>query len=132
MVDKELDNGIPVYLPGLQVVVVGVVAVEEYLPDLLILGDLLTEMCQRTIEENRDQLEMKGYKALFDLMKYIPKDAKLSEFAYDFGEREAGESKISAMIPIALLKQCDGWGRFLSSMLERKPFNTILKKVLHN
>ena len=91
-----------------------------------------TEMCQRTIDENRDQLEMKGYKALFDLMKYIPKDAKLSEFPYDFGEREAGESKISAVIPIALLKQCDGWGRFLSGMLEKKPFNTMLKKVLHN
>ena len=91
-----------------------------------------TEMCQTTIEQHRDELEMKGYKALFDLMKYVPKDIRISEFPYDFGEREAGESKISAVIPISLLKQCDGWGRFMSGILETKPFNSLLKKVLKN
>ena len=91
-----------------------------------------TEMCQQVIEEHRSELEMKGYKALFDLMKYVPRDINLTEYSYDFGEREAGESKISAIIPISLLKQCDGWGRFLSRILEMKPFNTVLKKVLKN
>jgi hypothetical protein len=91
-----------------------------------------TDMCQQVIEEHRSELEMKGYKALFDLMKYVPKDINLTEYPYDFGEREAGESKISAIIPISLLKQCDGWGRFLSRILEMKPFNTVLKKILKN
>ena len=91
-----------------------------------------TEMCQQVISENRDQLEMRGYKALFDLMKYVPKDISLTEYEYDFGEREAGESKISAIIPISLLKQCDGWGRFLSRILETKPFTAFLKMVLKN
>ena len=91
-----------------------------------------TEMCQQVITKNRDQLEMKGYKALFDLMKFVPKDVDLREYEYDFGEREEGESKISAVIPISLLKQCDGWGRFLSRILETRPFKALLKKVLKN
>ncbi len=89
-----------------------------------------TAMCQRVIEEHRDELEMRGYKALFDLMKYVPKDIDIRELPYDFGEREEGESKISAIIPISLLKQCDGWGRFLSRVLETKPFNALLRKIL--
>lgn len=89
-----------------------------------------TEMCQRVIRENSSNLEMKGYKALFDIMKYVPKDISIYEHKYDFGEREEGESKINAVIPISLLKQCDGWGVFLSKVLELKPFNSVLRKVL--
>lgn len=89
-------------------------------------------MCQQVIREHSADFEMRGYKALFDIMKYVPRDIKIYEHLYDFGEREEGESKISAIIPISLLKQCDGWGRFLSRILECGPSNKVLKKVLKN
>ena len=62
---------------------------------------------------------MKGFKALFDLMKYVPKDITIKEFEFEFGERQGGESKLSSGIIVSLLKQCDGWGMFCAKVLEK-------------
>lgn len=78
-----------------------------------------TEMFKETIEKYRDNFQMKGFKALFDLMKYVPKDIAIKEFEFEFGERQGGESKLSSGIIVSLLKQCDGWGMFCAKVLEK-------------
>ena len=71
-----------------------------------------TELIKGVIEEHGSEFQMKGFKALFDLMKYVPKDLRIEEYQFEFGERAGGESKLSGGIIVALLMQCDGWGRF--------------------
>lgn len=78
-----------------------------------------TEMCQKVIREHGSDFQMKGFKALFDLMKHVPKDIRLTEYEFEFGERAGGESKLSSGIIISLLRQCDGWGMFLANMLTK-------------
>lgn len=77
------------------------------------------EMAQKVIREHSGDFQMKGFKALFDLMKYVPKDISISEYEFEFGERAGGESKLSSGIIISLLRQCDGWGVFLANMLSK-------------
>lgn len=77
-----------------------------------------TELFKGTIAEYSDNFQMKGFKALFDLMKYVPKDIDLREYTFEFGERQGGESKLSSGIIVSLLKQCDGWGMFCAKVLE--------------
>ena len=77
------------------------------------------DLCRSVIREHRDDFQMRGFKALFDLMKYIPKDVRIEETVFEFGERQGGESKLSSGIIISLLKQCDGWGMFLAHSAEK-------------
>ena len=42
-----------------------------------------------------DKYELKGYKVLFDTLKYLPKETKISQVQYDFGLRSEGISKIN-------------------------------------
>ena len=37
---------------------------------------------------------LEGYKLLFDILKYLPADARIGQVMYDFGSRNAGSSKI--------------------------------------
>jgi len=41
------------------------------------------------------RFEEEGYKLLFDMLKALPKDAKIAEVPYVFGSRRGGSSKIS-------------------------------------
>ena len=41
-----------------------------------------------------DKFELSGYKILFDLLKYLPKETKVGYVCYDFQLRTEGESKI--------------------------------------
>ena len=41
-----------------------------------------------------DKLALKGYKLLFDILKILPRDAKIEQFGYVFRSREFGDSKI--------------------------------------
>lgn len=75
-----------------------------------------TELFQKVVKEFSSEFEMKGFKALFDLMKYVPDDIKISEEFFEFGERQGGESKISTNIVFSILRQCDGWGKFLADL----------------
>ena len=76
-----------------------------------------TELCKGVIREYGSEFQMKGFKALFDLMKYVPKDLRIEEYPFEFGERAGGESKLTGGIVIALLMQCDGWGRSIARIL---------------
>jgi dolichol-phosphate mannosyltransferase len=78
-----------------------------------------TEMCKTVIQEYGHEFQMKGFKALFDLMKYVPKDLRIDEYRFDFGERAGGESKLTGGIVVALLMQCDAWGRFCAHILNK-------------
>ena len=76
-------------------------------------------LCQKVIEQDSENFQMKGFKALFDLMKYVPEDIKLTEVKFKFGERQGGESKLSGGIIVSLLKQCDAWGTFLAKIASK-------------
>lgn len=41
-----------------------------------------------------DKLALKGYKLLFDILKILPREAKIEQFGYVFKSREFGDSKI--------------------------------------
>jgi dolichol-phosphate mannosyltransferase len=71
-----------------------------------------TEMFRDVIVKNGDRFEMKGFKALFDLLKFAPSDVRIGEVRYEFGERQSGESKISPKIIASALRQCGLVGRF--------------------
>jgi len=66
------------------------------------------------IEENGDRFEMKGFKVLFDLMRFAPSDIKVGEIEYNFGKRAGGESKVNPKIVYLTLHQCGIVGRFLA------------------
>lgn len=78
-----------------------------------------TELCKGVIDQYGSEFQMKGFKALFDLMKYIPRDLRIEEYPFEFGERAGGESKLTGGIVVALLMQCDGWGRFCASIARK-------------
>ncbi|OGC06943.1 hypothetical protein A2230_07850 [candidate division WOR-1 bacterium RIFOXYA2_FULL_36_21] len=46
------------------------------------------------IEKYYNRFELRGYKVLFDLLKFVSKEIKIMEVPYSFNERERGESKI--------------------------------------
>lgn len=67
-----------------------------------------TDVFVPVIEENFDQLEMKGWKVLLDLLKFGPKDLHITKVKYKFNKRAAGESHISPRVVISTFRQC-GW-----------------------
>lgn len=50
------------------------------------------------------KFQSSGYKALFDILKYIPKTAKVSYVYYDFNTRKEGESKLGKKQIISFIK----------------------------
>ncbi|MBI5225000.1 glycosyltransferase [Candidatus Micrarchaeota archaeon] len=53
-------------------------------------------LAKKLIGKNSGKFEMEGYKVLFDFLKLLPKNSKLSEVPYRFGERSGGSSKINS------------------------------------
>jgi len=53
-----------------------------------------TSLFKELIKKNKKKFQLRGYKVLFDFLKITPKDVKISEFSYNFGERKKGSSKI--------------------------------------
>jgi dolichol-phosphate mannosyltransferase len=78
-----------------------------------------SEMITRYLSENENELEPAGFKILFDILKFLPRDASLAEWEYDFGVREEGESKIGSGIIVSILRQCGTPGRALASVYRR-------------
>jgi dolichol-phosphate mannosyltransferase len=73
----------------------------------------------KTIGEHEQKFERKGFKALFDLLKYAPDGIKLDEIFFVFGERHGGESKIGSKIILSILRQCGRPGRFTARLLSK-------------
>lgn len=78
-----------------------------------------TDICRKIIEENRNGLDSKGFKALFDLLKYCPENTDIQEIEFEFGKRAAGESKLSSVTIVSVLKQCEPFGKILAGIAGR-------------
>ena len=85
-----------------------------------------TEMVSKCLQDNRKELEIIGFKVLFDIMKFIPSDARLEEITFNFAKREAGESKIGSGTIASILRQCGKPGRYMARKYDF--FNERLKK----
>jgi len=74
------------------------------------------DLCKGIIHENANEFEGKGFKALFDLLKFAPRDLKLGEVEFVFGEREGGKSKLSSKVALSILKQCGFPGKAVAAV----------------
>ncbi|MFA6888236.1 MAG: glycosyltransferase [Candidatus Woesearchaeota archaeon] len=54
-----------------------------------------TKLFKYVVARKYDKYELKGYKILFDTLKYLPSKTKISQVQYDFGLRSEGTSKIN-------------------------------------
>jgi len=75
-----------------------------------------TEMFKDVIKEHEPKFERKGFKALFDLLKFAPDDVNIGEIFFEFGERQGGESKIGSKIILSILRQCGRPGKFAAKV----------------
>ncbi len=77
-----------------------------------------TESSRRIISHHGDKFEKKGFKVLFDLLKYAPRDIRLEEVRYVFGERAGGASKLDSDIILSVMKQCGLAGKMLGTSIQ--------------
>lgn len=54
-----------------------------------------TQLFKDVIVKKYDRYELRGYKVLFDTLKYLPRGTKVYQLKYDFGLRAEGVSKIN-------------------------------------
>ena len=54
-----------------------------------------TKLFKDIVAKKYDKYELKGYKVLFDTLKYLPKNTPVAQVPYDFGLRSEGMSKIN-------------------------------------
>lgn len=57
-----------------------------------------TDFVKNIFRKHSHRMVLYGYKILFDILKVIPKDTKMSGFYYPFGLRTHGVSKFSAKV----------------------------------
>jgi len=77
-----------------------------------------TAIVSKCLQENYGDLEISGFKVLFDILKLLPIDAHLGEIEFTFGKREAGESKIGTGTIASILRQCGRPGRYSARKYE--------------
>jgi dolichol-phosphate mannosyltransferase len=77
-----------------------------------------TETSRKVISEYGDKFEKKGFKMLFDLLKHAPRDIRLGEVQFVFGERAGGESKLNSNIILSVMKQCGLAGKMLGTSIQ--------------
>jgi dolichol-phosphate mannosyltransferase len=75
-----------------------------------------TDVFVPVIKDNWDGLEMQGWKVLLDLLKFGPRDLKISSVHYIFNKREVGESHISNKVVYTTFHQCGCVGRALAKV----------------
>lgn len=73
-----------------------------------------TVMSQDILRTKGGRFERKGFKVLFDILKFMPKEATCAEVEYQFGDRHMGESKLSPIVISSILRQCGGGGKALA------------------
>jgi dolichol-phosphate mannosyltransferase len=73
-----------------------------------------SDLCQKVIEEKSSKFERAGFKALFDLLKFLPRDIKIAEVKFKFNSRRAGESKLSSRVILSIMRQCGVGGKILA------------------
>jgi len=76
-----------------------------------------TDVFADVVRTHGKEFEMRGFKILFDLLKYAPYDITVKESPYEFGERQGGESKIGSKIIFSVLRQCGILGKMAAAVL---------------
>jgi dolichol-phosphate mannosyltransferase len=93
-----------------------------------------TDICAKIAVEHAQDFERRGFKALFDLLKYLPRDTRIEEVRFHFDHRRGGESKLSSSIIFSILRQCGYGGKavaaaasfLLTNMVGRFLFSVLL------
>ncbi len=78
-----------------------------------------TELYQSVILAYGAEMDKKGFKALFDLLKFGPAEINIGEIAFVFGKREAGESKLNKTVILSVLRQCEPFGKLMARVAGR-------------
>jgi dolichol-phosphate mannosyltransferase len=65
-----------------------------------------TETAKNIISSKHHKFEHKGYKVLFDMLKYLPHNTTIDKVDYEFGTRSTGTSKLSMKIMFYYLRSC--------------------------
>ena len=74
-----------------------------------------TDLCQKIIMENGSRFERRGFKVLFDLLRFVPRSVRISEMKFKFDARQRGESKLNSTIVLSIIRQCGIPGRILAA-----------------
>lgn len=78
-----------------------------------------TELYQSVILAYGAEMDKRGFKALFDLLKFGPSEINIGEIAFVFGKREAGESKLNKTVILSVLRQCEPFGKLMARVAGR-------------
>jgi dolichol-phosphate mannosyltransferase len=73
-----------------------------------------SDLCQGVIKAKGNKFERAGFKGLFDLLKFMPRDIRIAEVEFKFNSRRAGESKLSSRIILSIMRQCGIGGKLLA------------------
>jgi dolichol-phosphate mannosyltransferase len=65
-----------------------------------------TDMCQEVVSKYGRKFERAGFKVLFDILKFLPRDTVVKELEFHFSSRRAGKSKLSSGVILSILRQC--------------------------
>jgi dolichol-phosphate mannosyltransferase len=106
-----------------------------------------TNLCQDLIAKNGHKFERAGFKVLFDLLKFLPRETSVHNVDFNFNARRSGESKLSSRVILSILRQCgtagktaaltvnflfiNALGRFLSALLLGLTFTFWVMGVLN-
>ena len=71
------------------------------------------------IENNWDDMELRGWKVLMDLMKFSDRKMDIRYCSYDFGSRAEGESHLNPKVPIMTFHQLWGFGKFTAKVIAK-------------
>jgi len=69
------------------------------------------DLCQDIVANHGRRFERMGFKVLFDLLKFLPRDAKVEEVSFTFNMRRSGASKLSSRVILSILRQCGMIGK---------------------
>jgi dolichol-phosphate mannosyltransferase len=73
-------------------------------------------VCQRIIQEHGGRFERQGFKALFDILKFAPKDIRIGEVVFTFDARRSGESKLNSRVVLSIMRQCGFLGKTVAAV----------------
>ncbi|HNX48330.1 MAG TPA: glycosyltransferase [Methanomassiliicoccales archaeon] len=70
-----------------------------------------TDLCQEVVTKHGRKFERAGFKVLFDILKFLPRDTVVKELEFQFSSRRAGKSKLSSRVILSILRQCGPAGK---------------------
>jgi len=106
-----------------------------------------TDICQEVVAEHGRKFERAGFKVLFDILKFLPRDIVVKELEFQFSSRRAGKSKLSSGVILSILRQCglagkaaalgvdflfiNMLGRYISALVLGLTFTFAMLETLH-